>query len=265
MTAPLVTNNLPPQQSSPLFNQQQQPPPLFNQQQQPPPLFNQQQQPPPLFNQQQQPAPLFNQQQQPPPLFNQQQQQPPPLFNQQHQPPLLQNPSSLTSAGHQQSMSPMHQQQQSSAFAPAPNLPTVMSASTVSPYQPAILVASTESSVPLHSAPSSTHQSLLNGGGSTNTSWQQTPLPQQQQPQLFAGGSQQMQPPIGQPQLHFTQTPPPQLQVAQPQHTLVGDQNSFATTPALLMTDISLNSSPHLIQQVPTQPPVEGEQTVQLT
>lgn len=214
MTAPLVTNNLPPQQSSPLFNQQQQPPPLFNQQQ---------------------------------------------------QPPLLQNPSSLTSAGHQQSMSPMHQQQQSSAFAPAPNLPTVMSASTVSPYQPAILVASTESSVPLHSAPSSTHQSLLNGGGSTNTSWQQTPPPQQQQPQLFAGGSQQMQPPIGQPQLHFTQTPPPQLQVAQPQHTLVGDQNSFATTPALLMTDISLNSSPHLIQQVPTQPPVEGEQTVQLT
>ena len=231
MTAPLITNNLPPQQqpfAAP-----------------PPPLFGQQQQPPPPFSQQQQPPPLFSQQQQPPPLFGQ------------HQ-PLLQN---SVASGH-----PLPPQNISPAALP-PNLPTIMSTSAVSSYQPATLVASTESSVPLYSAPSQP-QLLVNGGYQMAVS---QPPPQSQ---LFTGspplinntsppvGAPQMQPPMGQ---SFVQPPPPQMQ---PLQASIPPQisGSFSETKSVpLMTDISLDASPQLVQQIPTQPQVVVDQTVQLT
>ena len=240
MTAPLLTNNLP--------AQHQPPPPLFGQQQQPPPLFNHQQQPPPLFAQQ--------------------------------QPPLLQN-SVTPSSGY--SISPQNMAAPPTAL--PPNLPTIMSTSAVGYHQPTTLMASTESSVPLYSTPSQP-QSLPNGGYQMATS-------QPQQPQLFTGappqinnGSpSQIQHPIAQPMM---QPPPPQMQVPpqqmqippqqmqippqqqqqQPVQTSITPQvnESFTETkPVPLMTDISLDASPQMVQQIPTQPPVVGDQGVQLS
>ena len=212
--------------------------------------------------QHQPPPPLFGQQQQPPPLFNHQQ-QPPPLFAQQ-QPPLLQN-SVAPSSGYSippQNMPPP-------ATLP-PNLPTIMSTSAVGYHQPATLVASTESSVPLYSTPSQP-QPLANGG-------YQMAVSQPQQPQLFTGSPpqinhslpSQIQHPIAQP---LAQPSPPQMQVPpqlqqQPIQTSVTPQvnGSFTETkPVPLMTDISLDASPEMVQQIPTQPPVVGDQGVQLS
>ena len=133
MTAPLLTNNLPPnfpQQPQAMMaantqlNAQPGPPLLNPQPQQIPPQLNAHQQVPPQFNTQQQVPPQFNTQQQVPPLLNAQQPVRP-LFNVQVPP-----------------IQSVH---------PAPHLPTVMSTS-VAAYQPATLVA-TEAPPPAASVP----------------------------------------------------------------------------------------------------------------
>ena len=153
----------------------------------------------------------------------------------------------------QQNISPMQPPPQLQ-----PNLPTIMSTSTVGSYQPASLVAT--ESAPLNA----THaQPTING-------YQTTPP----QPLTNGGEAAFMQPqyPPTQPLVQPVQPaqPPSQLFAAPPQLQTTPmqqqqDPNVILAKATPLMTDISLDGSPQMIQQVPSQLPAEGEQNVNLT
>jgi len=243
MTAPLLTNNLPPNNFPPTqptsFTPQppMQPTHFVPQQHMQPTNFATQ---PPMQATNYSPQPAI-----PPTNFTPQSMTPPPS---------LQQPQTTPPAGSQIPSAVVPPQQNISPMQPPPqlqpNLPTIMSTSTVGSYQPATLVAT--ESAPLHTTPT---QPTING--------------YQANPPINSGETAFIQPQYQTQPMQPAQPPsqlfaaPPQLQTIPSQYQQDPNVILAKTTPS--MTDISLDGSPQMIQHIPSQLPAEGEQNVNLT